>query len=579
MNEKLLLVSAALLIACTFGCRTANQHRVAADKAADAVIDEYQLKALGTNVAFEVERPSTILRNRLLVEQGLPISTNMYADMPEASVPAMQDPLPLSLNDMLAIAARNSREYQTEKEKVFEAALALDLNRDAYRNTFSALFSSGISSSDADGDKTESAAHKGTVGMTRALQSGATLTTKIAVDLVNLLTGDKSSSLGFLADATVSIPLLSGAGKSIAREPLTQAERDVIYAIWRLERFKRSFAVDVTATSLAVLRRIEEVKNTEGNYERIKATRERAERLGEAGRLDNIQVDQAKQNELKAKNQLVSVKQSLDSSMDGLKVKLGLPVDARIKLDSAELKELAEKLAVVLESGNGELTDEEIAVLVKRALSRRLDMQIALGKLADVERKVLIAKDDLRASVKLKGGASLKEADSDDGEEDSSSTTVEYTGMLEIDLPWEKTRERTQYRQSLIMLEQAKRDVEAKEDEVKASVRESVRGRMEALEAYKIQEQARNLAERRVRSVNLFQDAGRATVRDALEAEESLLAAQNAALSALVSCQISTLELLKDLEMLDVDSELTIRDNIGDIPVDVPTGKDRDGED
>ncbi len=76
---------------------------------------------------------------------------------------------------------------------------------------------------------------------------------------------------------------------------MTQAERNVIYAVWRLERFKRAFAVEVTAVSLAVLQRIEEVKNTEGNYERIQNTRARAERLGEAGRLDNIQVDQAKQ--------------------------------------------------------------------------------------------------------------------------------------------------------------------------------------------------------------------------------------------------------------------------------------------
>jgi hypothetical protein len=197
------MLFACLLLASLCGCRTAAQHRNAADKAATGIVDEYQRKALGTNVAFSIERPSTILRNRLIVEQGLPISTNLYEDIPEASVPAMQSPLLLSLNDMLTIAARNSREYQSEKEKVFEAALALDLSRDSYRNTFSAIFSSGVSGSDVDGDTTETASHDGQVGMTRALQSGATLSTKIAVDLVNLLSGDKYSSLGLLADATV----------------------------------------------------------------------------------------------------------------------------------------------------------------------------------------------------------------------------------------------------------------------------------------------------------------------------------------------------------------------------------------
>jgi hypothetical protein len=37
----------------------------------------------------------------------------------------------------------------------------------------------------------------------------------------------------------VSIPLLRRAGWQIVTEPLTQAERDVIYEIWDFERYKR----------------------------------------------------------------------------------------------------------------------------------------------------------------------------------------------------------------------------------------------------------------------------------------------------------------------------------------------------
>jgi outer membrane protein TolC len=259
----------------------------------------------------------------------------------------------------------------------------------------------------------------------------------------------------------------------------------VIYAVWRLERFKRAFAVEVTATSLAVLQRIEEMKNTEGNYGRIQNTRARAERLGEAGRLDSIQVNQAKQNEFRAKNQLVSTKQSFASSLDALKLKLGLPVDSKVQLDSGELLALADLLSSTLETESGDISDENVAKLVKRALGDRLDMRIAVNRLQDTERQVAIAKDDLRASIKLKGGASLKETDTDDGDGDSRSTKIEYTGLLEIDLPWEKTRERTQYRQSLISLEEAKRGVEEQEDRVKASVRDAVRRRAKALRRIK----------------------------------------------------------------------------------------------
>ncbi len=561
------------------GCRTATQHQRAADRAAGGIIEEYERAALGTNTAFSIERPSDILRNRLILEQGLAISTNLHSDIAEESLEALPNPLPLSLSDMLTVAARNSREYQEEKERVFRAALDLDLSRDSYRSAFSALFSSGIDRSDSDGDKTGTVNHDGQIGLTRALQSGASLSTKIAVDLVNLLTGDKSSTLGLLADATVTIPLLGGAGKSIAREPLTQAERTVLYSIWRLERFKRELAVDITSASLGVLRRIEEVKNTEGNYERIKATRERTEKLGEAGRLDNIQVDQARQNEFRAKNSLVSVRQALESAMDNLKITLGLPVDAAIALDSGELQLLADQLSESLVSADGDVTEDQMASMVRKALEARLDMRIAIMQLEDAERQVAVARDDLRASVKLKGGASLVESDSDEDGESVKSSKVEYSGLLEIDLPWEKTRERTQYRKSLLALDEAKRDVEEREDRVKASVRDAVRRRKEALEAYRIQLQARELAEKRVKSIKMFQDAGRATVRDALEAEESLLSAQNDALSSLVSCQITTLELLKDLEMLQVDSNLRIEDNIGDSELGLPIGKGEHGED
>ena len=57
--------------------------------------------------------------------------------------------------------------------------------------------------------------------------------------------GDRSSTLGLVADASISIPLLGGSGADINTESLTQAERNVIYALWEFERYKRTFAVSV----------------------------------------------------------------------------------------------------------------------------------------------------------------------------------------------------------------------------------------------------------------------------------------------------------------------------------------------
>ena len=181
-----LLVMAAFLL--VGGCRTANQHRVAADKAAARIIEQYQQKALGTNEPFSIERPSVLLRKRLMIEQGLPVATNELSAPVEELIPGMPDPLKLSLMDSLRVGARNSRRYQQAKEVVFKTALSLDLERDKFRNSYAGLVSSMFSSSDSDGEKAESVEYGASAGVTRKLQSGATLSTKLAVDLVKLLT-------------------------------------------------------------------------------------------------------------------------------------------------------------------------------------------------------------------------------------------------------------------------------------------------------------------------------------------------------------------------------------------------------
>ena len=107
--------------------------------------------------------------------------------------------------------------------------------------------------------------HSGDVSLTRQFKTGATLTANLAIDLVKLLTGDRGS-LGLLADATVTMPLMRGSGRRIVTEPLTQAERDVVYAIFTFERFKRTLAVRVASDYLSVLQQLDQVRNAEDNY-------------------------------------------------------------------------------------------------------------------------------------------------------------------------------------------------------------------------------------------------------------------------------------------------------------------------
>ena len=61
-----------------------------------------------------------------------------------------------------------------------------------------------------------------------------------------------------------------------------------------------------------------------------------------------------------------------------------------------------------------------------------------------------------------------------------------------------------------------------------------------------------SLAERRVRNNDLLLQAGRAEMRDVLEAQAALLSAQNALFSAIRSYRVRELELQKELGLLEV---------------------------
>jgi hypothetical protein len=139
------------------GC-SATQHREQVEQRTYQIIDETRETAFGRSEPFTIQSPADALRRRLLLSQSLPYAgpASLGADhlpliphWPEERVVAViNDPaapdttaLVLSLNDALQIAAKNSREFQSQKEDVFRTALELDLERDQFRTSFAGLVS------------------------------------------------------------------------------------------------------------------------------------------------------------------------------------------------------------------------------------------------------------------------------------------------------------------------------------------------------------------------------------------------------------------------------------------------------
>ena len=148
------------------------------------------------------------------------------------------------------------------------------------------------------------------------------MTATLANDLVLYLDGKPK-----VPDFTLKLtqPLMRGAGAEIAAEVLTQAERDVVYAVRTYSHYQKTFAIETVAEYFRVLQSKDAVRNSYGNYLNLQKARDRAEAMAEAERLPKYQVDQARQTELSARVNYLKAVEEYRQALDFFKQLLSLP--------------------------------------------------------------------------------------------------------------------------------------------------------------------------------------------------------------------------------------------------------------
>ena len=190
---------------------------------------------------------------------------------------------------------------------------------------------------------------------------------------------------------------------------------------------------------------------------------------------------------------------------------------------------------------------------VEVAMAERLDFATTTDQVADGERVLAVAQDALRAGLTLAASVS---AESDEGQPlEVSGVNVPWEASLQLDLPLDRLVERNAYRSALISLEVSKRTRESAADGIRAELRELFRDITSFGEEVRIQADGVTLAQRRVESSRMLQDAGRADTRTLLESQEALIQAQNAAVQAQVDFALAKLTLFRDMELLRVDEQ------------------------
>jgi len=447
----------------------------------------------------------------------------------------------ISLREAIEIAVENSRTYQSEKEALYSGGLALS----SARHQFDPI-PFGVASGEVEGGEGDNTASSViSFGLNKMLATGADLSISITTSLFRVISGgDPREVAASTINASLVQPLLRGAGRRVVLEDLTQAERDMVYSIRDFVRFRREFSVDVAKSYYNLLQQRDQVENARENYESLRRDSERAELMAKAGRLPEFQVDQTRQDELSARDRWIRAVESYANALDVFKIDLGLPTETLLEPDPAELAELSGRVGV-----------EELPPLdgaVSTALQRRLDLKNQEDRVGDSERKVVVAENALKAGLDL---VLAYQADTE-GETTPlrfSGGDERYSAGLDADLPLDRKFERNAYRQSLINLAAARRNLVERSDRVKLDVRDAFRSLEQARLSYEIQRNSLLLAERRVDSTVLLQQAGRASTRDVLEAREALLDAQDAVTRAMVDHFNAGIDLGLAMETLRID--------------------------
>lgn len=517
------MLAAILLSGCT-----ARHYRESADKQVYKIIQQKEQKALGHTNAFTIKTPYS---DRKPDDIKAP---EIIADRQR------QGKMLLTLPDALRIAVENSRQFQLRKETLYLSALTLTRERWTYVPQFFAT--SAISGNrDPLGSDMEV---NNKIGMDTLFKTGGRISLDVANDLLRFTTGGRRDQALTTVGISLAQPLLRGAGAAIAAENLTQAERNVIYAIRTFTYFEDTFAFDTLSTYLDLLQQQDTVKNQYINYQSRVALRERSVALS-YDRLAPFQADLARQEELSARNTYILAVQRYRSSLDNFKITLGLPVGTDIQLDENALKEI-EAVGLV----PAPLTEDQSFQI---ALDRRLDLLNEIDAFEDSKRKIMVSADALRPGLFLFANTGLQSDRVDYAHFKLNDYTV--SGGVQVDLPLNRRLERNAYRSSIVTFEQQLRSLSLFLDDLKSSVRSDIRTLEVARQSFEIQNTAKELADRRVESSELSLQAGRIQVRDVVDAQTARVQAYNAVTAALVQYHLSRLRLLLDLGVLQTNRE------------------------
>jgi hypothetical protein len=187
----------------------------------------------------------------------------------------------ITLQEAIELSYIHSRDYQSEIEDLYLSALDLTFQRFQFGVRYlepttgiSSTLSSNVTGAPpfprSGRASTTYSTGTSNLGLTQLLPAGGQWALEIANSTMWIF-GTNNQTRGSASDIAFSLvqPLLFGAGRHVAMEGLTQAERNVLYTTRDLARFRRSFFADTASSFLQILQQRQVVSNQLSNIDRL----------------------------------------------------------------------------------------------------------------------------------------------------------------------------------------------------------------------------------------------------------------------------------------------------------------------
>ena len=174
----------------------------------------------------------------------------------------------ITLEEAIELSYIHSRDYQTNLENLYLDALALTFQRFQFGVRYLGVSGREPSLSlDAGSQPGRDSWGTGQAfGISQALPAGGQWAVELANNTLWLFgTGGGPPTSGSSLAFSLVQPLLFQAGRQVAMEGLTQAERNVLYTARDLARFRKTFFVSTTNGYLGILEQKQGIINTENN--------------------------------------------------------------------------------------------------------------------------------------------------------------------------------------------------------------------------------------------------------------------------------------------------------------------------